>query len=153
MAIDQHKNDGLLDDPHVNDTFARKMKAVLADIRGHGGQWYVTECYRPKERQRFLYSKGRSTATLRKAGFTDDEIKRYRSQGSKASDSRVTTILTSMHCKGLACDIVPIVNGQLCWDAPSEMWTLIGSAAKAHGLVWGGSWKSFVDKPHVEMDI
>ena len=152
MAIDQHKNDGLLDDPHVNDTFARKMKAVLADLRGHGGQWYVTECYRPKERQRFLYSKGRSTATLRKAGFTDAEIKKYRADGALASSGRVTNVLTSMHTKGLACDVVPIINGKLDWGADADVWALVGSSAKAHGLTWGGSWK-MRDMPHCELDV
>lgn len=152
MPIDQYKNDELLDNPHVTETFRRKMKAVLSDLRGHGGQWYVTECYRTKARQRFLYAKGRSTPTLRKAGFTDAEIKVYRAEGALASGGRVTNVLNSKHCQGVACDVVPIINGKLDWGAPDEIWALVGSSAKAHGLTWGGTWK-MRDMPHVELDI
>ena len=156
MAIDQHKNDIMLDNPHVNETFARKMKAVMADIRGHGGQWYVTCAYRSKAEQRYLYSKGRQTLTLRKAGFTDDEIKKHRARqlketGSTSIGSRVTNVLTSMHTKGRACDVVPIINGKIEYDAPADVWALVGSAAKAHELVWGGEWK-MRDMPHCELD-
>jgi hypothetical protein len=154
--MNQYKNDTMLDDPHVNETFSRKMKAVLSDLRGHGGEWYVTCVYRSPAEQRYLYSKGRSTATLRKAGFTDDEIKQYRSRlyketGKNTIGSRVTTLLSSKHCKGIACDIVPVIDGGLRWDAEDKIWALVGSSAKAHGLTWGGTWKKFVDKPHVEL--
>lgn len=152
MPIDQHHNDIMLDNPHVTETFRRKMKAVLADIRGHSGQWYVTCAYRSKAEQRFLYSKGRSTPKLREAGFTDDEIKAYRERGSTASGGRVTNVLDSKHCHGVACDVVPIINGKIEYDAPADVWALVGSSAKAHGLVWGGDWK-MRDMPHCELDV
>lgn len=158
MIKNQCHNDYLLDAPGVDDTFSRKMKAVLMDIRGRQigaflGQWYVTEVLRTKERQRFLYSKGRSYAVLRKAGFTVAEIKAYRSQNSKPTGSHVTNTLKSMHIKGVACDIVPIVNGELDWDVPDEVWAIVGRAARAHGLDWGGYWSTFVDRPHVQLTL
>lgn len=154
--MNQTANDYKLDEKGVSKTFARKMKAVLIDIRGRvigdfDGSWYVTEVLRTKEHQRFLYSKGRSAAVLKKAGFTTSEIKLYRSQNSKPTGSRVTNTLSSMHIKGLACDIVPIVNNKLCWDVPDEVWSIVGRAAKAHGLDWGGYWSTFVDRPHVQL--
>lgn len=156
MVITQTANDYKLDAPGVNKKLARKVKAVLMDIRGRavdgiGGMWYVTEVLRTRERQRFLYSQGRSSSVLRKAGFTTEEIKKYRAVKSRATGDRVTNTLTSMHIAGLACDIVPVINGKLDWDVPEGLWEMLGRAARAHELEWGGDWKSFVDRPHVQL--
>lgn len=154
--MDQFKNDFLLNDAHVNPVFERKMKAVLKDIRGKQigeftGEWLVTEAYRSVERQRYLFSIGMSQKKLVALGFTVEEIQKYRKQGSKATGSRVTKTLSSKHIKGIACDIAPIRGDAIWWSAPNEVWAIIGKAAKAHGLEWGGSWSSIVDKPHVQM--
>lgn len=156
MAVNQYGNDYKLNEKGVNVVFSRKMKAVLSDIRGKeigdfDGQWYVTEVLRTNARQRFLYSKGRAVSTLKSRGFTTKEIQDYRNQGSSSTEPRVTNTLSSMHIKGIACDIVPIKNGAIWWNAPSEVWAIIGKAASAHGLEWGGNWKSFVDRPHVQL--
>lgn len=146
----QYKNDHMLDEPGVDPIFAHKMKAVMSDLRGHGA-WMITAVLRTKERQRYLYSMGRSAAELSEDGFDFKEVARFRKQGSKASGKRVTNTLKSKHIDGVACDVVPIVNGAPSWDVPAATWALVGSAAKAHGLTWGGSWTSFVDRPHVQL--
>lgn len=57
----------------------------------------------------------------------------------------------SNHNYGLAVDLVPFNNGQPNWNAPLSVWTTIGMAAHNLGLQWGGDWKKFVDKPHVQL--
>lgn len=148
--MNQYANDKLLDAPGMNPVFARKCKAVLADIRAKGGQWYVFEALRTNKRQRYLFAIGRSNAVLLARGYTSEEIAAYRKQGAKVSLPWVTQLLSSPHIKGIAADIVPIINGELTWDVPASMWALIGSSAKAHELTWGGNWKS-VDQPHIQL--
>lgn len=150
MATNQYKNDHMLDEPGVDPIFAHKMKAVMSDLRGHGA-WMITSVLRSHEYQRFLYSKGRSAAELSEAGFDYKEVARFRKQGSKATGKTVTNTLKSKHIDGVACDVVPLVGGKPCYDVPAATWALVGSAAKAHGLEWGGSWHSFVDRPHVQL--
>ena len=72
--------DNLLNDPRVNATARQKFRAVLADVRSKGLPLLVWEVYRSREQQRALYAQGRTDAELRKAGFTDDEITKYRSR-------------------------------------------------------------------------
>jgi peptidoglycan L-alanyl-D-glutamate endopeptidase CwlK len=57
----------------------------------------------------------------------------------------------SNHNYGLAADLCPFEDGKPNWKAPIETWVTIGRAAEANGLKWGGSWKKFVDKPHVQL--
>ncbi|HEY0321354.1 MAG TPA: peptidoglycan-binding protein [Pyrinomonadaceae bacterium] len=57
----------------------------------------------------------------------------------------------SNHNYGLAVDVVPFNNGQPNWNAPLGVWTTIGSEAEKLGLEWGGDWKKFVDKPHIQL--
>jgi len=54
----------------------------------------------------------------------------------------------SWHNFGLAFDVVPLVNGKAVWDSP--FWNRIGELGKRVGLVWGGNFQSFKDKPHFE---
>lgn len=148
--MNQTKHDNLLNAPGVDPDFARKAKALLADIRSKGSQWYVFEALRTTARQRFLFAIGRGTGELRENGYSMDEIALYRKQGAKVALPQVTGILASPHLRGIAADIVPIINGNLTWDVPKELWSLIGSSARAHGLTWGGGWKSR-DMPHVQL--
>jgi peptidoglycan L-alanyl-D-glutamate endopeptidase CwlK len=48
---------------------------------------------------------------------------------------------------------VPIVNGQADWKTTADTWNKIGTVGKSVGFEWGGDWKSFVDKPHFEMQF
>lgn len=62
-----------------------------------------------------------------------------------------TKTLRSNHMSGRACDFVPVRNGALWWDAPDEVWTIMGEIGEAHGLKWGGRWKDMKDSPHFEV--
>jgi hypothetical protein len=57
----------------------------------------------------------------------------------------------SNHNYGLAADLCPFVNGKPNWNAPLSVWATIGAVAAEHGLEWGGAWKKFLDKPHVQL--
>lgn len=52
-----------------------------------------------------------------------------------------------VHHYGLACDLVKDVGGEPSWKGS---FALLGELAKEHGLVWGGSWKTFRDLVHVQ---
>jgi hypothetical protein len=57
----------------------------------------------------------------------------------------------SNHNFGLAVDLCPFTNDKPDWNAPMSAWAAIGATAEKHGLEWGGHWKKFIDKPHVEL--
>jgi peptidoglycan L-alanyl-D-glutamate endopeptidase CwlK len=57
----------------------------------------------------------------------------------------------SNHNYGLAVDLVPFTNGKPNWDAPNSIWMALGSEAETLGLEWGGGWKKFIDRPHVQL--
>lgn len=144
--------DALLYHPYVNPTARRKFEAVLQDVRGHGLPLVVWEVYRSREKQRALYAQGRSDEVLRKIGYADWEIKRYREWGYTVDKPVVTKILNpTFHGTGRAMDCCWLVNGKPTWNVLLEWWHTYGSAAKAHGLTWGGDWK-MRDYAHVQYD-
>lgn len=94
--------------------------------------WRVVEGFRTAKYQHSLYEQGRTKpgpiVTMR-----DGIIKK------------------SNHQTSLAVDFVPFKsNGKPDWGVAIEHWAYLGHVARAHGLEWGGDWKKFLDKPHVE---
>ena len=59
----------------------------------------------------------------------------------------------SNHNYGLAVDLCPFTSDKPDWNAPMAVWAAIGAAAASHGLEWGGQWKKFLDKPHVQLPV
>jgi hypothetical protein len=55
----------------------------------------------------------------------------------------------SKHQYGLACDVVPIVNGLPQWDNKA-LWRTIGMEGEKLGLRWGGRWRRPYDPAHFE---
>lgn len=51
---------------------------------------------------------------------------------------------------GHAVDCCFVLNGVPSWDK-SLPWILYGGMAQQQGLVWGGTFKTLVDLPHVEL--
>lgn len=152
-TISVTSRDHLLNDPRVNAIARRKFLAVLQDVRGHGLPLLVWEVYRSREKQRALYAQGRSDEQLRKAGYTDSELKLYRVWGYTADKPIVTKIINPRyHGAGRAMDCCWLVNNKPTWDVPMEWWQTYGRAAKAHGLVWGGDWK-MKDLAHVQLEL
>jgi hypothetical protein len=118
------KRDEMLGDKRVDPVFRRKAVAVLSDVRGHGIPLVVVEVYRDKIRAALMKTLGKSKV------------------GAK-----------SKHCLGLAADMAfDDGKGGITWNVSDVWWDAYGSACRAHSLVWGGDWQSFIDKNHCELD-
>ena len=61
--------------------------------------------------------------------------------------------MNSRHITGHAVDLYP-VGRPTPWDKCPVVAAAVQAAADELGvaIVWGGSWKSFVDQPHFELD-
>lgn len=81
---------------------------------------------------------------------TFDEQDELYKQGRTIPGKRITNAQGghSWHNYGLAYDVVPMLIGVPDWS--SDKWDTIGEIGEMNGLVWGGRWKKFVDRPHFE---
>jgi peptidoglycan L-alanyl-D-glutamate endopeptidase CwlK len=86
----------------------------------------ITEGLRTRERQAYLLKKG------------------------------ATRTMNSRHITGHAIDFVALPDGVVSWDFP--LYTQISAAFQKAAdelkvpIIWGGSWKSFKDGPHIELN-
>jgi peptidoglycan L-alanyl-D-glutamate endopeptidase CwlK len=121
--------------------FAVRVIRVYDDMyRIHGVAMRLTEGVRLWQRQKDLYAQGRTApgpvVTNSKPG---DSLHHY----GCAVDSAFTgkdPFLEEM-AKG---------GAEQAKDA-AFFWSEYGRIAVAHGLEWGGAWKSPVDKPHIQL--
>ncbi|MGL5765931.1 MAG: M15 family metallopeptidase [Sarcina sp.] len=98
----------------------------LAECKKVGLNIIVTETYRPQARQDYLYEQGRSRP-----------------------GKVVTNTRKSVHTSKRAFDICHNVKGD---EYNNRILDKAGKIGMDLGLAWGGSWTSFVDKPHFELD-
>lgn len=56
----------------------------------------------------------------------------------------------SPHNFGLACDLVPIINGKENWNPGDDVWNFMHRVAEQIGLVTGYEFKTIKDSPHFE---
>lgn len=68
---------------------------------------------------------------------------------AKATAARGVGIADSMHCYGIAADIICDEHGWDCARQGCHFFTALGEHAQAIGLTWGGSWPR-KDLPHVQ---
>lgn len=107
----------------------------------------ISETFRLLTTQMAYYSRGRMDAADVKrmyaaAGLytpTDEECK-----------TKNTWTLQSKHLEGKAIDFVPVKDGKLWWNAPKEVWEIMGEIGEECGLAWGGRWNT-PDYPHFEI--
>jgi len=73
-------------------------------------------------------------------------------QGRTAPGSIVTQVKwpNSAHCWGVAFDFCRNVRGRE-YDDRDHFFSRVAEVAKQFGLEWGGDWKNFVDKPHLQL--
>jgi peptidoglycan L-alanyl-D-glutamate endopeptidase CwlK len=109
---------------------AAAVIATIADLADKGTVVEVVQGLRTYEEQDALFAKGRTAP------------------GQIVTQARGGE---SNHNFGLAADLCPFTNDKPDWNAPMAVWAAIGTAAMAHGLEWGGQWKKFLDKPHVQL--
>lgn len=105
-----------------------KVKALILAAADDGIVLQVVQGLRTFAEQDALYAQGRTRA------------------GAIVTHARGGQ---SHHNFGLACDLAPVVNGQVSWN--DKLFTPIGHWADLTGLSWGGKWK-FRDLPHVELN-
>ncbi len=103
--------------------FRDKIIQLIDNCRKKGIEVSVVESFRTKAKQAEYFGMGRE--------YT-------RSAGGR-----------SKHQYGLACDVVPIVNGTAQWD-DKMLWRKIGLEGEKLGLRWGGRWRSIYDPAHFE---
>jgi peptidoglycan L-alanyl-D-glutamate endopeptidase CwlK len=106
--------------------FATKLNRFEKLLADRGIKVIMTDAYRSILQQDNLYAKGRTIpgkiVTKARGGY-------------------------SWHNFRLAADYAFVINGKVTWNGP---WAMFGKIARECGLEWGGSWKSFPDKPHVQ---
>ena len=73
-------------------------------------------------------------------------------QGRTVAGTIVTNVQypNSMHNWGVAVDFCRNERGRE-YDDSDNFFARVGSIAKAYGLEWGGDWRSFPDKPHLQL--
>jgi peptidoglycan LD-endopeptidase CwlK len=120
------KNSRAIDD--LRPGTAEKCRRFIEECDKAGIDVIITSTLRDTESQNALYAQGRT-----------------------APGAKVTNVKGghSFHNYGVAFDFVPVVNGKAVWD-DGDLWTRCGYIGEQCGLEWGGSWDSFVDKPHMQ---
>lgn len=118
----------------LNPSLLAKVDRVLAAMAALGFPMKIVQGLRTVEEQQALFAQGR-TAPGKTVTNCDGVHKKSNHQA--AADGL-----------GRAVDCAFVKDGVVAWEGP---WDAYGAAAKAVGLVWGGSWVSIVDRPHLEL--
>lgn len=75
----------------------------------------------------------------------------------KLLDDGKTTTLKSYHMEGLAVDFAVWIDGKITWDFDyyRDVAESFKRAADEYGykITWGGDWKTFIDGPHIQLEI
>lgn len=109
---------------------AANCRVWMELCRAEGLNVLVTSTVRDEEYQAQLYAQGRSKP------------------GSIVTNSHVPSFHSDK--AGLAFDFCKNVKGHEYDDA--DFFARAGTLAKKVGFTWGGDWKSFPDRPHVQWD-
>ena len=104
----------------------------LKKCRESGLEVKITECYRTVKEQDDLYAKGRTTV------------------GSIVTNCKGVDF-SSPHQWGIAFDFCRNDKGLNAYYDKDNFFTKVGKIGETLGLQWGGDWKSFVDKPHLQL--
>ena len=111
--------------------FRDKVRTLLKRARKEGMDLRVVEGHRSCERQNKLFAQGRTTP------------------GKVVTNARCGQSPHNFKLPGIgAADVYEFKNGKILFENPN--WDRIGELAVAAGLEWGGNWKSFKDRPHVQ---
>jgi len=113
---------------------AEKYIALLHDFRENhpGYDLQITCTHRSAKEQMELYAIGRS-----KPGQIVTQI------------DGVKKMSNHNFMPSRALDVAVLIHGKITWD--EEAYKPLVALAEKHGLVSGGSWKTFKDYPHLEL--
>lgn len=109
---------------------ASRVRALIEQLGANGIQVEIVQGLRTFAEQDALFAQGRTK------------------KGLVVTNARGGQ---SNHNYGLAADLCPFNDGKPNWNAPGSIWVAIGAEAEKLGLQWGGNWKKFIDKPHVQL--
>ena len=110
-------------------SFQNIARNIVGQARERGYNIAIVQAFRSFDEQNALYAQGRTEP------------------GSIVTNARGGE---SAHNYGLAFDFAFVDdNGDLSWS-DSNPWAEVGSIAKELGMDWGGDFKSFKDRPHIE---
>lgn len=112
--------------------FQDRLQRVVQRMADEGHPIRITSGQRSSAQQAQLYAQGRTAP------------------GPIVTDANGTTT-PSAHQSGTAADVTFVVNGQPQAPDPSQPWDRLAKIAGDEGLVWGGSFKSFPDRPHLQL--
>lgn len=107
----------------------RLAEKLVQECAAAGLKIKITDCLRDKAEQYALYAQGRTT-----------------------SGNIVTNVKypNSMHNWGIAFDFCRN-DGKGAYNDSDGFFKKVGLIGQSLGLEWGGSWTSFVDKPHFQL--
>jgi len=105
-----------------------KAKQLIQEAAKAGYEIIITQTLRTKAEQDELYAQGRTKP------------------GNIVTNAKYPQ---SLHCWGVAFDIAVVIGGKANWD--TRHYDKIGPIGESLGLVWGGRWKNFPDRPHFEL--
>lgn len=114
----------------VQPELAARCRALIALAASDGFSLVVTHGFRSFEEQNRLYEIGRRGVRGEKPVTN--------ARGGESN-----------HNRGAAVDFAFVVGGEISWD--ERLYGRIGRWAAQAGLKWGGNWRKFVDKCHVEL--
>ena len=120
----------LIDSRNINDLhfcLQRGAKELIHRVETYGYPLGISSTYRDYEAQDALYAQGRTKP------------------GNIVTNARGGQ---SIHNYGFAFDIFLNIRGQEYTN--NAFFDLAGRIWEEMGGVWGGSWKGFVDRPHME---
>ncbi len=112
--------------PLVRDTFTKFIDAAESELNI---TLRVTHALRTIAEQNALYAQGRTTA------------------GKIVTNAKGGQ---SFHNYGLAIDVVEMINGKPNWEFD---FAKLKPIADRFGIVWGGTFKSIIDRPHFEISF
>lgn len=114
----------------LDPTIRPMARKLLQRAASTGINLVVTQGRRTMEEQAALYAQGRTAP------------------GAIVTNSPPGS---SWHNFALAFDVAVIApDGSITWPNDNALWQQIGSIGSNLGLTWGGSFVSFVDRPHFE---
>lgn len=106
----------------------KKLSQLKALAKKEGLDFIVSQTFRTQAEQNALYAKGRTKP------------------GPVVTNAKYPY---SFHNHGVAFDFVPLTNGKADWSDLNKF-KRIGQLGKSLGLEWGGDWKGFPDRPHLQ---
>lgn len=113
---------------------AFRVRNLVRALAHAGTPIVLTQGVRTLAQQQALYAQGRTKPG--KIVTNCDGVRRMSNHQPKADGY------------GYAVDVAWLTpTGGVTWEGP---WETLGTLAQAHGLIWGGKWATFPDRPHLE---